>query len=157
MIEDRFYRIASIRRGVISTGGNTLVDIDVPFNSVSAVVRYIPRALQLGIFSPFPKFWSGEASTPAMTMARKVVAGVTFLAYVCLVGLGIGLWWMRNNLSLWVMIGSCLMGILIYAVTYPNIGTMIRFRYGFYMLLIAFGVAFLFDLWVKHKSGDCSR
>ena len=157
IIEDRFYRIASIRRGVLSSGGNTLVDIDIPFNSASAVVRYIPRALQLGMFSPFPRLWGGEASTPAMTMARKVVAGVTLLAYVSLLGLSIGLWWMRNNLSLWVMVGSCLTGILIYAVTYPNIGTMMRFRYGFYMLLIAFGVAFLFDLWVRHKSGDRSR
>jgi hypothetical protein len=148
-IEGRFYRIRIARQGAISQGGNSLVDAEWRLNSVGAIVGYTPRALQLGLFSPFPKLWGGEGSTPAMTMARKVVGGVTLFFYLCLIGLAIGLWRMRWNLLLWVMVGACLTGILVYAVTYPNIGTLIRYRYGFYMLLIGFGAAWWCEQWIK--------
>lgn len=131
------------------------MDADWQLDSVGSVLSYIPRALQLGLFSPFPELWGGQASTPAMTMARKVVGGVTLVFYVCLLGLAFGLWRMRKNQSLWVMVGACLTGILVYAVTYPNIGTLIRYRYGFYMLLIGFGAAWWCDLWLKRT--DWSR
>jgi hypothetical protein len=87
-----------------------------------------------------------------MTMARKVVGGVALFFYVCLIGLGMGLWQLRRNMLLWVMIGVCLFGILIYALTYPNIGTLMRYRYGFYMLLVSFGLASWCELWLRHSS-----
>jgi hypothetical protein len=151
-IEGRLYRMAQMRRGAIRAGGNSLVDAHWRVDSAGAIIGYIPRAFQLGLFSPFPDLWGGEGSTPAMTMARKVVGGVTLLFYVCLAGLVIGLWRMRRNLLLWVMIGACLTGILVYAIIYPNVGTLIRFRYGFYMLLIGFGTAWWCDLWLRRSN-----
>ena len=144
--------MAQTRRGAISTGGNSVVDAHWRVDSVGAIIGYVPRAFQVGLFSPFPDLWGGEGSTPAMTMARKVVGGVTLLFYVCLAGLVIGLWRMRRNLLLWVMIGACLTGILVYAIIYPNVGTLIRFRYGFYMLLIGFGAAWWCDLWLRRSN-----
>jgi hypothetical protein len=148
-IEGRFYRIAQARKGAISLGGNSLVDAHWRVDSAGAIIGYVPRAFQLGLFSPFPNLWGGEGSTPAMTIARKAVGGVTLLFYVCLAGLVIGLWRMRRNLLLWVMIGACLTGILVYAITYPNVGTLMRYRYGFYMLLIGFGAASWCDLLLR--------
>lgn len=152
VIEGRFYRIAIAREGAKSQGGNTLVDAKWSLDSTGAMLGYVPRALQLGLFSPFPELWGGMASTPAMTMARKAVGGVTLFFYVCLIGLGMGLWQLRRNMLLWVMIGVCLIGILIYALTYPNIGTLMRYRYGFYMLLVSFGLASWCELWLRHSS-----
>ena len=152
IIEGRFYRIAIAREGAKSQGGNTLVDAKWRLDSTGAMLGYVPRALQLGLFSPFPELWGGKASTAAMTMARKVVGGVTLFFYVCLIGLGMGLWQLRRNMLLWVMIGVCLIGILIYALTYPNIGTLMRYRYGFYMLLVSFGLASWCELWLRHSS-----
>jgi len=149
IIEGRFYRIAIAREGAKSQGGNTLVDAKWRLDSTGAMLGYVPRALQIGLFSPFPELWGGIASTPAMTMARKVVCGVTLFFYVCLFGLGIGLWQLRRNMLLWVMIGVCLIGILNYALTYPNIGTLMRYRYGFYMLLVGFGLASWCELWLR--------
>lgn len=151
VIEGRFYRVAIAREGAKSQGGNTLVDANKYLDSTGAMLGYIPRALQLGMFSPFPELWGGGASTPAMTMARKVVGGVTLIFYVCLIGLVIGLWKLRRNVLVWVMVGICLIGILTYALTYPNIGTLMRYRYGFYMLLIGFGLASWWELWI-HRS-----
>jgi len=152
IIEGRFYFIAIAREGAKSQGGNTLVDAKWRLDSTGAMLGYLPRALQLGLFSPCPELWGGMASTPAMTIARKLVGGVTLFFYVCLIGLGMGLWQLRRNMLLWVMIGVCLIGILIYALTYPNIGTLMRYRYGFYMLLVSFGLASWCELWLRHSS-----
>lgn len=144
-IEGRFYRLATARRAAMTQGGNTLVDSETRFNSVGEIVCYIPRALQLGLFSPLPELWGGQASTPAMTLARKVMGPVTIGFYVCLLGLVLGIYQLRRDVSVWIMLGLCFIGILLFAITYPNIGTLMRYRYGFYMLLISFGLAFWAD------------
>ncbi len=141
-IEERFFRMAIARRAAMTQGGNTLVDTDRRFNSAGEIVCYIPRALQLGLFSPLPELWGGQASTPAMTLARKVMGPITIGLYVCLLGLVPGVYQLRRNISVWMMLGLCFIGILLFALAYPNIGTLMRYRYGFYMLLISFGVAF---------------
>lgn len=151
-IERRFYRMAAARWGAIMQGGGgTLVDANLPLDSAMAIVGYLPRALQLGILSPLPEFWGGQGSTPAMTMGRKVMGVVTLIFYVCLFGLVIGIYPMRNRIRFWALIGMCCIGILVYAVTYPNIGALMRFRYGFYMLLVGLGLACWVDLWMKCK------
>jgi hypothetical protein len=71
---------------------------------------------------------------------------------LCLIGLGIGVWKLRKNMLLWVMIGICLIGIMTYSLTYPNIGTLMRYRYGFYMLLVGFGLASWYELWLRRLS-----
>ena len=48
---------------------------------------------------------------------------------------------MRQKIAVWVLVASCLIGVGAFALTYPNIGALIRFRYAYYMLLVAFGVA----------------
>ena len=75
------------RYGVVTTGGNSIVDGDVTFNSAGDFVTYFPRALQLGMLSPLPELWRGRRSTPATTMARKIMGGATLVFYFCLFGL----------------------------------------------------------------------
>ena len=144
--ERKLYHLSVARRGVISTGGNTVVDSDIPLNSAGAFVTYLPRALQLGLLSPLPELWRGQGSTPAMTMARKVMGVTTFFFYFCLLGLLVGIVLYRKNQMFWLICLFCFMGILIFTYTYPNVGTLLRFRYGFYMLLVAVGAANILEM-----------
>ena len=140
-VENRLYQIAYLRWSTIAHGGGSLIDSDRLFVSGVEVLAYIPRALQVGVLSPFPNLWYGQASTPALTIARKVAGSVTIVFYICLIGSVAGIAQMRARPEVWAMVGLCLMGILVYAITTSNIGTLIRFRYGFYMLLVGFGAA----------------
>ena len=154
IIEKKFYQISALRRGAVSIRGNTIVDANVELNSVKAFVVYFPRALQLGLLSPLPELWRGKGSTPAMTMARKVMGVVTLVFYVCLIGLLVGIVTFRKNFGFWIIVMYCLFGILVYAYTYPNVGTLLRYRYGFYMALISFGSACIAEMglgWLKKK------
>ena len=145
-VEQKLYHLSVARRGAISTGGNTVVDTDIPLNSAKAFVTYLPRALQLGLLSPLPELWRGKGSTPVMTMARKVMGVTTVFFYFCLLGLLAGIISWRNNQIFWLSCLFSFLGILVFTYTYPNVGTLLRFRYGFYMLLIAFGAANLLEM-----------
>ena len=140
-VDGRLYRMALWRRGAILHGGGSIVDSDRLLWSSVEIFSYIPRALQVGVLSPFPSLWSGQASTPALTIGRKIVGITTCIFYICLVGSILGIAKMRARPEVWAMTGLCLIGILVYAIGYPNVGTLIRYRYGFYMLVVAFGTA----------------
>lgn len=145
-IENKFYQIASVRRLAILNGGNTVVDKSVKLNSVMAFVAYVPRAVQLGLLSPLPELWGGQGSTPAMTMARKIMGAVTAFFYICLAGLLFGIIRFRKDPGVWIIVIFSLVGIMIYAYSYPNVGTLLRYRYGFYMMLTAFGGATIVEI-----------
>lgn len=158
-VERKLYHLSVARLGAIMTGGNTVVDTDVRLNSARAFVEYFPRALQLGLLSPFPNLWRGEASTPVMTMARKIMGATTVVFYFFLLGLLVGVISHRKNLITWIILMFCFLGILMFSYTYPNVGTLLRFRYGFYMLLIAFGaanIAEMFLRWQKKRLAEKS-
>jgi hypothetical protein len=140
-IERRLYGLHVVRYGVLISGGNSLVDADYQFNSLGALLAYMPRALQLGLLSPSPDFWSGVGSTPAMSLARKLIGPLTVVLYICLFGSLWGLYLMRRHTAAWILVAACLISIQFYALVYPNIGALMRFRYAPFMLLIAFGVA----------------
>lgn len=143
VLDKKLSILASARRGAISSGGNSLVDATVELHSAKDFIRYLPRAIQVGMLSPLPELWRGKASSPAMSLARKVVGAMTAFYYACLVGLIVGLIVFRKNLCFWIVFFFCFLGILVYAFTYPNIGSLMRFRYGFYMTLVSFGAAFI--------------
>ena len=133
-------------------GGNTVVDPDIVLNSAPSFIAYFPRALQLGFLSPLPELWQGEGSTPTMTIARKVMGIVTVIFYFCLLGVFAGIYLFRTNPVTWLFLIFCSLGIMVFIYAYPNIGTFLRFRYGFYMPLIAFGAATLAEFsFEKHR------
>ena len=154
-IDHKLFLMHQRRLGAINAGGNTLIDRDNLLVSAPEFLWYFPRALQLGLFSPFPEFWSGKASTPAMTTARKLMGGVTIMFYVCLIGLAFGLYRYRNKPEVWLIFGFCLLGILLYVYSYPNVGTLMRYRYGFYMLLVSFGAATLISIRSQWPNSGC--
>jgi hypothetical protein len=145
-LERKLYQLAELRRVIIlCCGGKTLIDGEVSFHSAKDFPLYLPRALQVGLLSPMPGLWGGQGSSPAMTLARKIVGAATCFFYVCLIGFFAGLFIFRRNLHLWVITVYCLLGILVYTFTYPNVGTLMRYRYGFHMTLISFGAAVVLD------------
>jgi len=107
---------------------------------------HFPRALQLGLFSPLPHLWSEDASTPVMTLPRKLIGAITFIFYFFYLGLIMGILSRWKNMVMVLTLTFCMIGILVFSYTYPNIGTLLRFRYGFYMILIALGAAYIFEM-----------
>jgi len=53
-----FYKVAFLRKNFIKSYDQaSSLDADVQFESDADVVAYVPRALQIGMFMPFPNMW----------------------------------------------------------------------------------------------------
>ncbi|MEM0966827.1 MAG: hypothetical protein AAGJ81_11815 [Verrucomicrobiota bacterium] len=126
----------------------SIVDGERKFDSVGSVVAYAPRALLIGLFSPFPNSWLGEARSPTGGLQRRVAAIETLLGYLLLVGAGSGLILTRSrNLIFVLLVSLLLVVVLVYPV--PAIGSLFRLRFGPFSLFLGVGLAFLFRYFWK--------
>jgi hypothetical protein len=133
-------RIADIRKGFTQYGGST-IDRDACFGSVGALLAYLPRALQIALFSPFPSQWFATAETPGGQLMRTISAAEMVITYICLLGLIVGLiprYW--RHPALWVSILIALTFTTIQALVFANIGTLYRMRFINWHLLTALGM-----------------
>ena len=121
-------------------GGTSNIDADVNFFNAASLIKYLPRALQIGMFAPFPNMWFGSGSLPSNTLMRRVSGFEMLIVYFCLAGLIPGFYLARKKSTFYVMILICTAFLMLYGLVVPNIGTLYRFRYPFLMSLVALGL-----------------
>lgn len=143
IIESKFAGIARVReayyRGYDAhLGGN--IDWDVSFHRVGDVLRYIPRAFQIGLLAPFPRHWFEQGTSPGGNFTRKIAALEMIFVYFALVLLVFSVFSRKGQLSFWTFLYFSLGIILVYSLSVPNLGSLYRVRYGFLMLLVATGL-----------------
>lgn len=116
--------------------GSANIDHDRLLTNYTDAVIYLPRALQLGLFAPFPSHWWGDASSPGGKIKRLIGGMEMLFVYGALLGL---LWIYRDDrhrvAALAVMV-LAIAGILFYVYTSPNYGALYRYRLPFMLLLI---------------------
>lgn len=141
-----FLRLAVARGGFTNSGKNasTNIDREVVFYQPEDLLRYIPRALQIGFFAPFPQNWfAAESEKSKPNRIEIYIAGMEMLCYyIAFFGWA---YWMAHarkaGLQLWVPTLFGLSVILLMGLTVANVGTLYRMRFPFIMIFIAFGVA----------------
>jgi len=116
-------------------GATSSVDKDVFFNSNADIIRYLPRAAEIGFFAPFPNTWFErgirERSATWFLVGLETLAMYAIEIFACLT-----VWRSRRRLSLWLIVLIAAMGVVGLALVTVNIGTLYRYRYSFLILLI---------------------
>ena len=113
------------------------IDSDVTLRSVGDVLRYLPRAAEIGFFAPFPSFWLGGQ----VFMVSRIVSGVeTLVMYVFYPLAAIAIWNERKRLSMWLIFLVAVSGMISLALVMVNLGALYRLRYFFWILMILIGV-----------------
>lgn len=124
-------------------GATSSVDKNVSLESNADIVRYLPRAIALGFFAPFPNSWFQKGVVPT----RRLFAGVETLAmYLIELAACLTLWRWRRRLEVWLLWLIAAMGMLGLGLVVVNIGTLYRLRYPFLMMLIIVASASLMEL-----------
>src|SRR5690606_18125579 len=101
----------------------TAVDLDYRYHSVEDILLYTPRALQIGLLSPFPNHWLPDDEASPVRNVYRVSAGAEMVViYAMLPFLLYAAWIWRARPELWVMLVPALMWIMIYAYTVPVVG-----------------------------------
>jgi hypothetical protein len=128
-------QIAARRAGFrFYTSQASNIDRDVQFHSGGDILRYIPRALVIGFFAPFPKMWVRAGS---FGRAGRLLSGAETLAmYFLYLAIGLSLWQDRRNLRMWFVFLIAAVGLLALGLVVVNAGALYRIRYVFWMLLI---------------------
>lgn len=134
--------IASIRadqRAATGYAGSN-IDNDACFSRASDVVRYLPRALQIALFAPFPDMWF-ERGVSIGARAMRAISGLEMLCvYILLPGVALAIWQARGRRRyVFVILAVVVPIVLLLAATIPNIGTLYRMRYGYLQVLAGLG------------------
>jgi len=144
-IDKCFLRLSVARQGYVGEtyrNAGSMIDLDIQFSNAEDIASYLPRALQIGFFAPFPSKWFSAGTSPGGTIMRAVVGLEMMLLYpLLLFGLPMAIWRWRHLPEFWLIIIFCVPIVLAYTYTTPNLGTLHRLRYGFFTMLAALGLA----------------
>lgn len=150
-VDRTMMRIIVMRYGYVGSSyasAGSMIDLDDRILNATEFLMYFPRALQIGFLAPFPSHWISPGVTPGSSVMRKVAGVEMVLLYpLLLIGLPLAVWRWRRNHEFWIIAAFC--GSILIAYTYatPNVGTLYRLRYGFFMMLAAVGFASLAE-WI---------
>jgi peptidoglycan biosynthesis protein MviN/MurJ (putative lipid II flippase) len=116
-----------------SVGAGSDIDGDQLPNTAWATLAYMPRALFVGLFAPFPETW-GER----VTLPRLVGAMETAVWYLAFLGVIVSVARYRSR-KLLASVAFCAVLITMLAYIHPNVGTLYRQRYGLWHFFLLVG------------------
>ncbi|MBD3812290.1 MAG: hypothetical protein IE917_08715 [Betaproteobacteria bacterium] len=140
-------RRRAFTEGYPHAGSN--VDTEVEFHSAIDLARYIPRALQIALFAPFPDMWGGGGASPGAEHMRLVAGIETTFTYFLLPG--VLMVFMRREIRCTTAVAliQTTIPIVILALVVSNVGTLYRMRYAYLQLLNGLGLIG-WVMWVQH-------
>ena len=96
------------------------IDRKISFRSPGDILRYMPRAIQIGLLAPFPRMWFSPGG--ASGRVGRLIAGVeTGLMYVGLLLAFFCIWKERSNPPVWLMSFFILYGVTLLGLVVINI------------------------------------
>lgn len=115
--------------------GRSSIDKDIFFNGAADIFRYLPRAIEIGFFAPFPDTWF-PAGIRAGSVKSWLTGLETMAMYVVELLACLTLWRNRRRLSVWLLCSIAAIGMLGLGLVVVNIGTLYRLRYPLLIILI---------------------
>ena len=127
-------RVVNIYYGREVRAGS-LIDEDIMPDSIRSSLAYLPRALSIALFAPFPDAWLSKRG-----LIHLVSAGETALWYLMVPGVCLAFGY-RRSLPVFLLALNALVFLTVLGFTTPNMGTLYRFRYLYLFILILIGTA----------------
>ena len=133
--------IGTTRQKFIDEGlqkSGSMIDAEVNFFSPTEVIKYVPRALEIGYLAPFPSMWF--ASGNKVGLAGRLLSGVEMSVTYMIEALAcVFMWRRRRRLDAWLLFLTTTIGILALGMVVVNLGTLYRMRYPFWILIAIMG------------------
>ena len=130
-------RISSMRSRFAAAYYNSgsLLDANTEFRTASDLLAYLPRAMAVGLWAPFPDMWISAGRR--VGNAGKLLSGVeTLVIYLLQVLAVVAIVREPRRLALWFLLAIVILGVTALAVVIPNVGAIYRFRYVFWIMLV---------------------
>jgi hypothetical protein len=148
-IDSLFYKFGGLRGKLVDkwSGAGSEIDTQTDFHSAVDVIKYLPRAIEIAFLAPFPSDWFRSGQKSAGNLMIRINAIEMFLIYTSLIGLVGSSIRLKKSMTFYILCIFCVSLMIIYAYAIPNVGALVRFRYGYYLPFIGLGVGW----WVENK------
>lgn len=135
-------KLAADRQGFTKgyPGAGSNIDTEDDFHSVGDVWRYMPRALQIALFAPFPSMWQEAGTSPGADQMRLISGMEMTFTY----------FWLPGIILLFLCVGirgqnvailiQAIVPAVILTLVVSNIGTLYRMRYINLQMLNGLGI-----------------
>ena len=141
------YRRDSFRN--LSQDAGSRIDTTTRLTSAAEVFGYIPRALQISFFSPFPKAWFERGLRPDSWITRPLVGIEMLVVYFSILLLIASLPRLWPRPDFWSLPIPNVSLLILCGMTINIVGNLYRIRYAFIMCLVGLGFSQLGYLWEK--------
>jgi len=126
------------------TGGypdaGSSIDSNREFKNLNDLVRYLPRAMEIGLWAPFPNSWF--SARRLVGNAGGLLAGAeTFFIYLFQVLAVCAVMREPRRLAGWFLLAIATSAVTALAVVVPNVGALYRLRYAFWLMVIIVAMA----------------
>lgn len=119
-------------------GAGSNIDTGVEFKSLSDILLYLPRAVMVGLFAPFPNMWFKSGTQ--VGLAGRLLSGFeTLIIYLIQSLAAFAIWRRRRSLEPWMLLLIILMGAVALGLVVANIAALYRMRFGFWLLTAVLG------------------
>lgn len=137
LVERLAWRAGYLRQKFLHKYGRagSVIDADVVLEGAGGLVRYLPRALCIGLLAPFPHRWlepggrTGRAGRLLSAVEMLFLYAAQVLALLAVVQRP------RAPAAYLLLVG--LAGCMALGTVVPNLGTLYRLRHAFFMLFLA--------------------
>lgn len=147
-LEGNLETAAKTRAGMIEhnlrVGAGSTIDADRTPQSASEAFLYLPRALQIALFAPFPDTWLQKPS-----LMRLVGVCETVLWYCLVPGLLFALYY-RRTLALMLTLLFAIFFMAVFSFVTPNVGTLYRYRYAYEFMLMVIALGGWVQFFLNH-------
>lgn len=126
-------RAALIDFGVSEKASST-IDQEIKPENLKEVLRYLPRALQIALFAPFPSTWFNNLSLIHIAATIEMT-----IYYLCIPGVLLLLAYSPKPAVFLTIYFACFF-LTTYGFTTANVGTLYRLRYAYEFLILLLGV-----------------
>lgn len=137
-----------------ATAGSNL-DADVKLQTFEDLVRYLPRAVEVGLLAPFPRMWFIRGVQVGLT-GRLVVGAEMIALYLLMVCACVTLIYERKSVSVWFLFAVALLGSVALAYVVVNAAILYRLRYPYFIPIVLLGVQGFYVWVLKGRSGSRS-
>jgi len=137
-----------------SFDSGSALDSEVTLRSAADMLFYMPRAIQVALFAPFPTMWFEPGKSAAGSLMRRISALEMVFAYLMIPCCVVAGWRWRRRPELLILVLYAGLGLVIQPLFVANVGTLVRLRFPYFMCFVCLGFSSLL-LWFSNRRATC--
>ena len=143
-LEKFMYRINLFRFYSLRLDANTNFNSEIFINAYQFLL-YFPKSIYFSLFSPLPQFWIDASGSTTMFYAKIVIGLTSIVSYILIFCFLFYFYSNIKNSNLLLIVIILFIALSLVGYLCVNTGTLLRYRFIYFILINCFGLSFLIE------------